>query len=189
MSIRSASANGSRASAVRTAPGGSRPRVLERQSHASGSLTHLPSLGVTGSSFHRATTNVPGASLKPPGLPMSSTAYNSRRGGNADAKDNKETAVITIDDLQRLREQCGIGGAKTEMETDVEWRTKEKKDLFEKSRQRIKNWPNTLENLRTKRIEDKYRKLEDEEVNLTDNNLTYCLNSLREDVLMLKKMH
>jgi len=92
---------------------------------------------------------------------MSSTAYNSRRGGNADAKDNKETAVITIDDLQRLREQCGIGGAKTEMETDVEWRTKEKKDLFEKSRQRIKNWPNTIENLRTKRIEDKYRKLED----------------------------
>lgn len=36
--------------------------------------------------------------------------------------------------------------------------------MMEKSRQRIKNWPNTIENLRLKRIEDKYKKLEDEEL-------------------------
>jgi hypothetical protein len=63
-----------------------------------------------------------------------SSAFNSRRAGNPDAKEDKNTAVITIDDLQRLREQCNIGGAKTEMETEAEWKAKEKKDLFEKSR-------------------------------------------------------
>jgi len=36
--------------------------------------------------------------------------------------------------------------------------------MMEKSRQRIRNWPNTIENLRLKRIEDKYKMLEDEEL-------------------------
>jgi hypothetical protein len=50
------------------------------------------------------------------------------------------------------------------METETEWKQKERKDLYDKSRQRIKNWPNTIENLRLKRIEDKYKKLEEEEL-------------------------
>ncbi len=33
-----------------------------------------------------------------------------------------------------------------------------------KSRQRVKNWPNTIENLRKARIEEKYKRLEDEEL-------------------------
>ena len=69
-----------------------------------------------------------------------------------------------MDDLQRLREQCGIGGARSEMETEKEWKAKERTEMMERSRQRIKNWPNTIENLRLKRIEDKYKKLEDEEL-------------------------
>lgn len=118
---------------------------------------------MTGSSFHqRATT------AKPHGLPLASkgsqSAFNSRRIGNADAKEDKQTAVITVDDLQRLREQCGIGGAKTEMETEAEWKAKDRKDMYDRSRQRIKNWPNTIENMRHKRIEEKYRKLEEAEV-------------------------
>lgn len=35
---------------------------------------------------------------------------------------------------------------------------------MEKSKQRVKNWPNTIENLRNKRMDDKYRKLEEQEV-------------------------
>jgi len=37
---------------------------------------------------------------RPPGLPLaSSTAFNSRRMGDLNAKDDKNTTVITIDDL------------------------------------------------------------------------------------------
>ena len=36
--------------------------------------------------------------------------------------------------------------------------------LQNKSRQRVKNWPNTIENMRNKRIEDKYNKLEEAEL-------------------------
>ena len=33
-----------------------------------------------------------------------------------------------------------------------------------RSRTRVQNWPNTIENMRNKRIEDRYRKLEEEEL-------------------------
>ena len=109
MLIRSVSANGSRSSA-RTAPGGSRPKVLDRVSVGGSSATLLPSLGVTGSSFHKNKTsgNGGGAGLsqyKPPGLPLgSSSAFKSKpRLGNPNAKEDKNTAVISVDDLQRLR--------------------------------------------------------------------------------------
>lgn len=38
---------------------------------------------------------------------------------------------------------------------------------MERSRARTKNWPNTIENMRTKRLEDRYRALEEAEVLLT----------------------
>ena len=164
MSLRSASANGSRRVGLSTAPGGARarPPLNDRQSQASAS--QLPSLGVTGQSFHKSNKSNIGVPKPPLGLSSSTAAFNSRRLGNPDAKDDKHTAVITIDDLQRLREQCNIGGARSELELDAEIRAKEKRDLQDRSRQRIKNWPNTIENLRNKRIDDKYRKLEEAEV-------------------------
>jgi transketolase len=91
--------------------------------------------------------------------------FNSRpRLGNPDAKEDKHTAVLTIDDLQRLREQCGINGARPETEFEMEQKQKERLELMTKSRQRVKNWPNTIENLRKARIEEKYKRLEDEEL-------------------------
>jgi len=71
--------------------------------------------------------------------------------------------VITIDDLQRLREQCGINGAKTEMQLEKEMKEQERADMKMRSRARVQHWPNTIENMRNKRIEDRYKKLEEEE--------------------------
>jgi hypothetical protein len=84
--------------------------------------------------------------------------------GDLNAKDDKNTTVITVDDLQRLREQCGLNGARSEMELDREQREQDRVDLKQRSRVRVQNWPNTIENLRTKRIEEKYRKLEETEL-------------------------
>ena len=84
--------------------------------------------------------------------------------GDLNAKDDKNTTVITIDDLQRLREQCGLNGARSEMELDREQREQDRADLKQRSRVRVQNWPNTIENLRSKRIEDRYKKLEEEEL-------------------------
>jgi|LauGreDrversion4_2_1035121.scaffolds.fasta_scaffold319803_3 hypothetical protein len=89
---------------------------------------------------------------------------NKRRLGNPDAKEDKNTAVFTIDDLQRMRETVGFNGARPDTELEAEFQTQQRKEMMEKSRARVKNWPNTIENLRNKRIEDKYRKLEEEEV-------------------------
>lgn len=63
-----------------------------------------------------------------------------------------------------MREQCGINGAKPEMELEKEIRDQERADLKMRSRTRIQNWPNTIENMRTKRIEERYKKLEDDEL-------------------------
>ncbi len=86
-----------RATSARTAPGGSRAK-LDRNSVGAGSATLLPSLGVSGSGYQRP-GGAPGS--RPPGLPLaaSQSAFNSRRMGDINAKENKNTAVITIDDL------------------------------------------------------------------------------------------
>ncbi len=67
--------------------------------------------------------------------------------------------MITIDDLQRMKEQCAIGKL-----FEVEEETKLKNELKMKSQARVKNWPNTIEALRFKRQEEKMKKLEDDEV-------------------------
>jgi len=55
---------------------------------------------------------------------------------------------------------------------------------MERSRARTKNWPNTIENMRNKRIEDRYRVLEEAEVLFT----SLTLFSLLEDVSTRRKM-
>lgn len=136
MSLRSASANGSRRASLRSAPGGGRPKPggIENKSIVANSVTQLPSLGVTGSAFYNQQANRAQTSSKASRPPLPA-AFNSRpRLGNPDAKEDKHTAVITTDDLQRLREQCGIGGARSEMETEKEWKAKERKEMMERSR-------------------------------------------------------
>jgi hypothetical protein len=59
---------------------------------------------------------------------------------------NKNAVVITIDELQRMKQQCAFG--KLFEEEDEE---KRRKELQMKSQARVKNWPNTIEALRFKR--------------------------------------
>ena len=63
-----------------------------------------------------------------------------------------------------MREQCGINGAKSEMQLEKEAREQERADLKMRSRTRVQYWPNTIENMRNKRIEDRYKRLEEEEL-------------------------
>lgn len=161
---------GSRAQSAHSA---SRPKPLDKSRAGAGSAQELlPALSVTGSSFHKATAITRDTKpAKPPGIPRSQTASsvnNRRRLGNPDAKEDKNTGVFTIDDLQRLRETVGFNGAKTDAEMEAEFQAQQRKEMMEKSRARVKNWPNTIENLRNKRVEDKYRKLEEEEVGHVD---------------------
>jgi hypothetical protein len=58
----------------------------------------------------------------------------------------------------------------------VEARQREKQELQEKSKARVKNWPNTITALRQKREHDKLKRLEDEEVSfiLVFSNRWFC---------------
>ena len=92
MSIRSGSIGNrsQRASSARTAPGGARSKIEGSRTHAE-SATLLPSLGGSAGGARQQ-------SSKPPGLPLSSMGMGGRA-GNRNAKENKNTAVISIDDL------------------------------------------------------------------------------------------
>ena len=43
-------------------------------------------------------------------------------------------------------------------------KTKDREVLFEKSQQRVKNWPNTIHALRKKKDEERIKRLEEEEI-------------------------
>jgi hypothetical protein len=79
-------------------------------------------------------------------------------------------AVIGIDELQRIRQQCtGYAGMSTasggfETVDEDKMRTMERLALQEKSKQRIANWPNTMHALRKKREDERIQRLEDEEL-------------------------
>jgi len=47
---------------------------------------------------------------------------------------------------------------------EQELRTRERFDLQEKSKARVKNWPNTIDALRKKKDEERIRRLEEEEI-------------------------
>ena len=57
-----------------------------------------------------------------------------------------------------------MNGARSEMELDREQKQLDRNDLKQRSRARVQNWPNTIENMRTRRIEERYKRLEDEEL-------------------------
>ena len=96
---------------------------------------------------------------------------NSKRGQSS--HDPKNMAVIGIEELQRIRQQCtGYGGGATtstgfEGMTGVDedkMRTMERLALQEKSKQRIANWPNTMQAMRKRREDERIQRLEDEEL-------------------------
>ena len=78
-------------------------------------------------------------------------------------------AVITIDELQRIRGQCTTGGfaafkAETMYMDEESMAKQERLTLQEKSKARIANWPNTMQAMRKKREEERYARLEAEEL-------------------------
>ena len=93
---------------------------------------------------------------------------NTRRGQST--HDAKNMAVIGIDELQRIRQQCtgyaGMSAVSSGFETvdEDKMRTMERLALQEKSKQRIANWPNTMHALRKKREDERIQRLEDEEL-------------------------
>jgi hypothetical protein len=84
-------------------------------------------------------------------------------------RNNKNTAVLTIDDLERIKEQCSVG-----LDFETEQRTKERNELKQKSSARVQNWPNTISALRSKREQDRITRLENEEVKY------FCIVILRK---------
>ncbi len=90
-------------------------------------------------------------------------APNKRGGSQAD----RNMAVITMDELQRIRQQCTTGGFstfKSDFMDDEAQRTADRLALQAKSQARIANWPNTMHALRKKREEDRIKRLEEEEI-------------------------
>ena len=68
--------------------------------------------------------------------------------------------MISIDELERIKNSV----TKTKEDAYTTMRNADRQALQETSKNRIKNWPNTMEALRLKREEDRIRRLEDEEV-------------------------
>ena len=75
------------------------------------------------------------------------------------ASNNKNTVVLTIDELQRIKNSCSLSSTHTNVD-----KVKERETLYQKSQQRVKNWPNTIHALRKKKDEDRIRRLEEEEI-------------------------
>ena len=92
--------------------------------------------------------------------------------GQSTQHDAKNMAVIGIDELQRIRQQCsGYAGGATSTGFEVtgagdedKMRTMERLALQEKSKQRIANWPNTMQAMRKRREDERIQRLEDEEL-------------------------
>lgn len=85
----------------------------------------------------------------------------STKTGASLAAHNKHTAVISYDELERIRQQCTIGNL-SQYEQDL--KTKDRLTLQDKSKARVQNWPNTIEALRKKRDDERIRRLEEEEL-------------------------
>ena len=102
-----------------------------------------------------------GRSLAQP--PSSTNPKGVAAGGPRQTQKQKGTAVITMDELDRIRAQV----TKTKDDSYEMHRNTMRKELQDISKSRVKNWPNTMEAQRLKREEDRITKLEDEEVSQT----------------------
>ena len=70
------------------------------------------------------------------------------------------SVMITLDELERIKN----GVTKSNVEPYVTMRNADRSSLHETSKNRIKNWSNTIDAQRRKREEDRIKRLEDEEV-------------------------
>ena len=98
------------------------------------------------------------------GQPVQPPSSTNPRGVNAmgprKTEKTKGTAVITLDELDRIRRQV----IETKADSYETQRELQRAALQETSKGRVKNWSNTMEAMRYKREEDRIKKLEDAEV-------------------------
>jgi hypothetical protein len=59
----------------------------------------------------------------------------------------------------RIKESCSLGN-----QYEQEVRARERQDLQEMSKARVKNWPNTIDALRKKKDDERIKRLEEEEI-------------------------
>jgi hypothetical protein len=62
---------------------------------------------------------------------------------------NQNTAVLSIYELQRIKESCSLN-----QKRDIEERQMARETLQKKSQGRVKNWPNTIQATREKKEHD-----------------------------------
>ena len=103
-------------------------------------------------SGNQRTTLQPPSSTNPRGIAAPT--------GNKNNQKSKGTAVISLDELDRIRSQI----TRTKEDTYQHQRDAYRKSLQETSKGRVQNWPNTMEAMRLKREDDRIKRLEDEEV-------------------------
>ena len=82
--------------------------------------------------------------------------------GPRNQQKNKGTAVITLDELDRIRKQV----IQTKADSYETQRNIERQNLQETSKNRVKNWSNTMEATRVQRDNERIKRLEDAEVSL-----------------------
>ena len=80
--------------------------------------------------------------------------------GPRNTQKQKSTAVISIDELDRIRRQV----IETKDDNYETQRNLYRQSLQQTSKARVSNWSNTMEAQRFKREEDRIKKLEDAEV-------------------------
>jgi hypothetical protein len=80
--------------------------------------------------------------------------------GNRTGKKQQGTAVITLDELDRIKSQI----TNTHEDTYQYQRDAYRKSLQETSKGRVGQWSNTMEAQRVKREADRIKRLEDEEI-------------------------
>ena len=103
-------------------------------------------------------------SLRNGGRAVQPPSSTNPRGVNAmgprNAEKKKGTAVITLDELDRIRRQV----IETKEDSYETQRNRYRETLQQTSKARVSNWSNTMEAQRYKREEDRIKRLEDAEV-------------------------
>lgn len=113
-------------------------------------------------SYRSNARSQPAQATRPPGVQPPAPGKTVGKGG---------AVMISIDELERIKNSV----TKTREEAQTTIRNAERQTLHETSKNRVKNWPNTMEALRLKREEDRIKRLEDEEVSSKANiNLIDC---------------
>ena len=75
----------------------------------------------------------------------------------------KNTVVLSIDELERIKGMCSQTNEAQDYQT---MRTNERKELHHLSQARVSKWPNTIQAEREKKEYERIKKLEDDEVSI-----------------------